>query len=81
MNPQPLTFYLILDWKPVFKELSTNKKHPLPAPELPVAKRTRREDLQALMIKQQENFAEMQAKQQLEFQKILLQMLKWVYIY
>ena len=58
------------------QELSTNKKHPLPSPELPVAKRARREDLQVLMIKQQAHFAEMQAKQQLEFQKILLQMLK-----
>ena len=74
MSPQPLTF--LLNFCEALQELSTNKKHPLPAPELPVAKRTRREDLQALMIKQQENFAEMQAKQQLEFQKILLQMLK-----
>ena len=32
------------------------------------------------MIKQQAHFAEIQAKQQLEFQKMLLQMLKWVYI-
>ena len=63
------------------QELSTNQKRPVPSPELSVAKRVRREDLQALMIKQQAHFAEMQAKQQLEFQKILLQMLKWVYIY